>query len=81
MVLHSNNLFYVQEGFSMNTQAELEEIEYILSEEAYTKWLYENNVICNGDMLVNLLEDGDLPLRYLDEHGLPSDSEIKGITS
>jgi hypothetical protein len=69
----------VLDGFSMNTNAELEEMAYLLSNEAYTKWLYDNHVICNGDMLVNLLEDADLQVRYLREHGLPSDSEIEGL--
>jgi hypothetical protein len=60
-------------------QQQIEHQQYLLNEEAYTKWLYDNYFIGNGDMLVRLLEDADVALTYLAEHGLPLDSVIVGL--
>jgi len=50
--------------------------EYFRSLEMFNDWLYENYMIGNGHMLVNLLEDGDVQARFLDEAGLDEDTEL-----
>jgi hypothetical protein len=79
MVLHSSKLFYVREGFSMNTRSEQQHIEYLLSREAFDKWLFKHYPISNGDMLLDSYEDMSKTELYLREHGLPLDSEIRGL--
>jgi hypothetical protein len=44
--------------------------------EMFNDWLYKNYMIGNGHMLVNLLEDGDIQARFLDEAGLDEDTEL-----
>lgn len=39
-------------------------------EQEFIDWLYENHPIGNGDMLLNLMEDGDMYLTFLQENGL-----------
>jgi hypothetical protein len=63
----------------MSTQEELEEMDYLLSVEAYDKWLYANYPIYNGDMLLSLYESGDVEAKYLREHGLPDNESIRGL--
>lgn len=66
-------------GADWQQQQEVLEQEALLTEEAYSKWLYENYSIWNGDRLISLLEDGCTQEKYLRDMGLPIDSEIKGI--
>jgi hypothetical protein len=61
----------------MNSQAELEEIDHILTMEAYREWLYENYAIGNGHTLTRLEEDASVQMKYLSDMGLPLDSVIK----
>jgi hypothetical protein len=60
-------------------QEEQQQIEQLLTADAFTKWLYENYTINNGDMLLDRYEDGCTQLKYFHDMGLPSDSEIKDL--
>ena len=42
----------------------------------FRDYLYSNYMICNGESLVEILEDGDALADFLDLHGLPPDTEI-----
>lgn len=53
------------------------ELEYLCSQEAFDKWLYENYPINNGDMLLALYEDGDVLQKYIDDMGLPQDIDLE----
>jgi hypothetical protein len=44
--------------------------------EMFNDWLYENYMIGNGDTLLNLMEDGDIQSKFLDEAELPEDTEL-----
>lgn len=53
------------------------ELEYLCSQEAFERWLYDNYPINNGDMLIKLHEDGDVLQRYIDDMGLPQDIDLE----
>lgn len=44
--------------------------------EMFNDWLYERYMIGNGHMLLNYYEDGDIQATFLDEMGLPEDTEL-----
>ena len=50
--------------------------KYAASMTGYTEWLYKNYLIGNGHQLVDLLENGDIQERYLQDVGLPLDTEL-----
>lgn len=53
------------------------DLEYICSQEAFDKWLYENYSIWNGDRLLQLYEDGGVLQKYIDDMGLPQDIDLE----
>lgn len=63
-------------GHTMNTRSEQEQIEHILKESSYVKWLYDNKRIYNGDMLLDEMEDNSNQQNYLRDNGLSLDNEI-----
>jgi uncharacterized Zn finger protein len=42
----------------------------------FSEYLYSHYMICNGESLVEILENGDALADFLDLHGLPADTEI-----
>jgi len=44
--------------------------------ELFNDWLYENYFIGNGEMLINLMENPAIQTEFLNEHGLPEDTEL-----
>lgn len=44
--------------------------------EMFNEWLYQNYMIGNGHMLLNYYEDGDIQAQFLDEMGLPEETEL-----
>jgi len=59
-----------------NDSGMITEQQYLSTEEAFTAWLYENYSIGNGHTLVRLQEDGDIAVKYLNDMGLPIDTEL-----
>lgn len=59
-----------------HTQTVQAEMEYLLTREAYFKWASD---LDNDVWASILLREGKLLPTYLREHGLPLDSEIKGL--
>ena len=45
-------------------------------QQQFSDYLYSHYMICNGESLVEILEDGDALADFLDLHGLPADTEI-----
>jgi hypothetical protein len=45
-------------------------------QDLFSKYIYDNYMVTNGDTLVQILEDGDALADFLDLHGLPADTEI-----
>lgn len=43
----------------------------------FTDWLYENKSPIWDDRLVDLMDDGDIQLQFLDDMDLPLDTEIE----
>jgi hypothetical protein len=44
--------------------------------EMFNDWLYENYMIGNGHMLLNLVENTEVQARFLDEAGLDEDTAL-----
>jgi hypothetical protein len=44
--------------------------------EMFNDWLYENYMIGNGHMFLNLAENTEVQARFLDEAGLDEDTEL-----
>lgn len=44
--------------------------------EMFNDWLYENYFIGNGHKLVQLMEDTNVQLQFLNESGLDEDTEL-----
>ena len=45
-------------------------------QQQFSDYLYSHYMICNGESLVEILEDGDALADFLDLNGLPADTEI-----
>lgn len=45
-------------------------------QDLFSKYIYDNYMVTNGDTLVQILEDGDALADFLDLNGLPPDTEI-----
>lgn len=60
----------------MLTQEEIEEQQHYLKESTFTQWIYNNYPVCNGDMLLEYLDNGNTRAVYLAEHGLDDDAEF-----
>ena len=45
-------------------------------QDKFDEYLYNNYLICNGDMLVELYEDTDILVNWLKDQGLPTDLEV-----
>jgi hypothetical protein len=53
-----------------------EHYKYLVSQ-GFIDWIYKNKQIGNGDQLINAMENGDLQLEYLNDVGLPEDTELE----
>jgi hypothetical protein len=61
----------------MNTQDELEQMEYLLTKESFDKWVWDmDDDIFNS---MNSFSEDVFRYVYLKEHGLPLDSKIEGL--
>ena len=45
-------------------------------EDEFAEWCMRNYFCANGDMLVNIMEDGNKQSDFLEDMGLPEDTEI-----
>ena len=50
-------------------------ITLLSAKNQFIYWLYENYTV-NDDNLVDLMQNGDIQLNFLDEYGLPEDTEL-----
>lgn len=53
-----------------------ERYKYLIGQ-GFIDWIYKNRPISNGDQLINAMEDGDLQLEYLNDVGLPEETELE----
>lgn len=53
-----------------------ERYKYLIGQ-GFIDWIYKNRPIGNGDQLINAMEDGDLQLEYLNDVGLPEETELE----
>lgn len=61
------------------SDAELQDMKaeyHYLKGQGFIDWLYKNTKICNGNDLVNALENPNLQEEYIAEVGLPEDVEL-----
>lgn len=47
----------------------------ISTKDQFIHWLYQNYKV-HDDNLIDLMDDGDIQLKFLDEYGLPEDTEL-----
>jgi len=53
-----------------------EHYKYLIGQ-GFIDWIYKQRHIGNGDQLINAMENGDLQLEYLNDVGLPEETELE----
>ncbi len=61
------------------TVAQQEEMDYLLTKEAFMKWFLNKPIYSFHSYATHNLGNLSIKQLYLKEHGLPSDSVIKGL--
>lgn len=56
-------------------EMQAESTREVLADE-FNDYIYENYAVGNGDMLINIIEDGNALANFLEMKGLPPDTEI-----
>ena len=59
----------------IETTVTITPITLLSTKEQFIIWLYRNYSVYD-DNLVDLMQNGDIQLKFLDEYGLPEDTEL-----
>ena len=59
----------------IETTVTIAPITLLSTKEQFINWIYGNYSVYD-DNLVDLMQNGDIQLKFLDEYGLPEDTEL-----